>query len=98
MARQSFSSRRAFSRYAGTGLSVPAIVNITRRLLDNGLIEEAGKRRGERGQPPTKYIVRPNACHAIGVNVDRDHITIVLVNFAGEVLARKETLDLVRAS
>lgn len=71
-----------------TGLTAPAIANITRRLLDEGLIEEAGQRRGGRGQPPTKLVVRRDACYSIGVNIDRDHITIVLVDFAGETLAR----------
>jgi predicted NBD/HSP70 family sugar kinase len=71
-----------------TGLTAPAIANITRRLLDDGLIEDAGRRRGARGQPPTKLVLRHDACYAIGVNVDRDHITIVLVDFSGETLAR----------
>lgn len=71
-----------------TGLTAPAIANITRRLLQDGLIEEAGQRRGGRGQPPTKLVVRRDACYSIGVNIDRDHITIVLVDFSGETLAR----------
>jgi len=77
-----------------TGLTAPAIANITRRLLQDGLIEEAGQRRGGRGQPPTNLEVRRDACYSIGVNVDRDHMTIVLVDFAGDVLARKsEEID-----
>ncbi|MCC2976819.1 ROK family transcriptional regulator [Sphingomonas sp. PL-96] len=71
-----------------TGLTPPAIANITRRLLQDGLIEEAGQRRGGRGQPPTKLVVRRNACYSIGVNIDRDHITVVLVDFSGRTLAR----------
>jgi predicted NBD/HSP70 family sugar kinase len=71
-----------------TGLTAPAIANITRRLLQDGLIEEAGQRRGGRGQPPTKFVVRPDACYSIGINLDRDHITIVLVDFAGRTRAR----------
>ena len=71
-----------------TGLTPPAIANITKRLMQDGLIEEAGRRLGGRGQPPTKLVIRRDACHAIGVNIDRDHITIVLVNFVGETLAR----------
>ncbi|HEU4959313.1 MAG TPA: ROK family transcriptional regulator [Sphingomonas sp.] len=71
-----------------TGLTPPAIANITKRLLADGLIEEAGQRRGGRGQPPTKLRIRPDACHSIGVNIDRDHITMVIVDFAGETLAR----------
>lgn len=71
-----------------TGLTPPAIANITRRLLGEGLILEAGQRRGGRGQPPTKLVVNPAACYAIGINLDRDHVTIVLVDFAGQTLAR----------
>lgn len=71
-----------------TGLTGPAIANITKRLLQDGLIEEAGQRRGGRGQPPTKLVVRADACYSIGVNIDRDHITLVLVDFSGETLIR----------
>ncbi len=78
-----------------TGLTAPAIANITKRLLQDGLIEEAGQRRGGRGQPPTKLVVRRDACYSIGVNIDRDHITIVLVDFSGQTLARvSEEIDL----
>lgn len=72
-----------------TGLTAPAIANITKRLRAEGLISEAGRRRGGRGQPPTKLVINPNACYAIGINLDRDHITIVLVNFVGETVARR---------
>ncbi|MEP9400735.1 ROK family transcriptional regulator [Sphingomonas sp. VNH70] len=71
-----------------TGLTPPAIANITRRLLNDGMIVEAGQRRGGRGQPPTKLVINRAACFAIGINVDRDHVTFVLVDFAGGTLAR----------
>ena len=77
-----------------TGLTAPAIANITKRLLQDGLIEEAGQRRGGRGQPPTKLVIRRDACYSVGVNIDRDHISIVLVDFAGQTLARvSEEID-----
>lgn len=72
-----------------TGLTAPAIANITKRLREEGLIATAGRRIGLRGQPPTNLIINPDACYAIGINIDRDHITIVLVNFVGETLARR---------
>lgn len=72
-----------------TGLTAPAIANITKRLLQDGLIEEVGRLRQGRGQPATEYAVNRNACFAIGLNVDRDHLSIVLVNFLGETLARR---------
>ena len=74
-----------------TGLTPPAIANITRRLLADGFINEAGQRRGSRGQPPTDLVINPDACYAIGINVDRDHVTTVLVNFVGETVARRSS-------
>jgi predicted NBD/HSP70 family sugar kinase len=71
-----------------TGLTAPAVANITRRLREEGLIDVAGQRRGARGQPPTTFVVRPDACYAVGVNIDRDHVTVVLVDFTGRTVAR----------
>ncbi|HEX5160695.1 MAG TPA: ROK family protein [Steroidobacteraceae bacterium] len=71
-----------------TGLTAPAIANITKRLLTDRLILEAGRRRGGRGQPATKLAINPDAWFSIGLNVDRDHITMVLLDFEGHVRAR----------
>lgn len=71
-----------------TGLTAPAIANITKRLLTEKLIQEAGRRRGGRGQPATKLVINPEAWFSIGVNVDRDHITMVVLDFEGQVRAR----------
>lgn len=71
-----------------TGLTAPSIANITKRLAAEGLIEDAGQIRGGRGQPATKLVVNKAACYALGVNIDRDHITIVLADFSGEVMAQ----------
>jgi predicted NBD/HSP70 family sugar kinase len=71
-----------------TGLTAPAIANITKRLLVDNLIMEAGRRRGGRGQPATKLVINPDSCFSIGLNVDRDHITMVVLDFVGQVRAR----------
>jgi len=71
-----------------TGLTAPAIANITKRLLTDRLIQEAGRRRGGRGQPATKLVINPDAWYSIGLNVDRDHITMVVLDFEGRVRAR----------
>lgn len=71
-----------------TGLTPAAIANITKRLLRDRLILEAGTTRGARGQPATKLIVNLDSCYSLGLNIDRDHITLVLVDFAGRVRAR----------
>ena len=71
-----------------TGLTAAAIANITARLLKDRLILHAGRRRGRRGQPANNFIVNPDGGFSIGLNVDRDHITLVVVDFAGRVRAR----------
>src|SRR5882757_5978794 len=69
-------------------LTLPAIANITKRLLNDELIIEAGRRRGGRGQPATKLVINPDGCFSVGINIDRDHITMVVLGFDGQVRAR----------
>jgi predicted NBD/HSP70 family sugar kinase len=71
-----------------TGLTAASIANITGRLLRNRLILRAGRSHGARGQPATTLMVNPDSCFSLGMNVDRDHITLVLLDFAGRVHAR----------
>jgi predicted NBD/HSP70 family sugar kinase len=73
---------------AQTGLTPPAIANITNRLLKLQLILRAGRSHGARGQPSTKFVINPDSCFSVGLNVDRDHITIVVLDFSGKVRAR----------
>jgi predicted NBD/HSP70 family sugar kinase len=71
-----------------TGLTAAAIAIITNRLLRQRLILKAGRTRGTRGQPATKLVINPDGCYSMGLNVDRDHITLVVVDFTGRVRAR----------
>ncbi len=71
-----------------TGLTPPAVANITKRLMDMGLVLEAGRLHGGRGQPAMTLIANPEGCFSIGIHIDRDHITATLVDFAGEVRVR----------
>ncbi|MFL6601449.1 MAG: ROK family transcriptional regulator [Steroidobacteraceae bacterium] len=71
-----------------TGLTPPAIANITRRLMQDNLIREAGRVRGARGQPPLRLVINPDSWFSVGVNVDRDHMTVVVLDFEGNVRAR----------
>ncbi len=71
-----------------TGLTHPTVSNITNRLSAQGLLTTAGQRRGGRGQPATRLAIEPRGAHSIGINVDRDHVTLVLVDFGGAVRGR----------
>lgn len=73
-----------------TGLTAPAVANIVKRLLDDGLIEEVGRLRGSgRGQPGKLLQINPRGRFSIGVNIDRDHISLLLVNVLGDPLATR---------
>jgi predicted NBD/HSP70 family sugar kinase len=71
-----------------TGLTPPAIANITNRLLQEKLILATGKVQGSRGQPPKLLTINPDGCFTIGLNIDRDHLTAVALDLAGKVRAR----------
>ena len=71
-----------------TGLTAPAIANITGRLIAMGLVRTAGRRHGARGQPALKLQVEPNGAYGIGLNIDRDHLTLVTLDLGGEVRSR----------
>ncbi|WP_068086485.1 ROK family transcriptional regulator [Novosphingobium rosa] len=71
-----------------TGLTAPTIANITRRLIDEGLVKEIGRLQGPRGQPAIRLKIDALGCIAIGLNIDRDHLTLVALDLAGEVRSR----------
>ena len=71
-----------------TGLTPPTIVNITKRLIDMGLVKPAGRLQGKRGQPAMRIVINPDGAFAIGLNIDRDHITLVTLDLAGKIRSR----------
>ncbi len=71
-----------------TGLSPAAIANITQRLTDRGFVFEKGRRTGVRGMPAIRFAVNPDGCFSYGVNIDRDHVTLVALDLTGAVRAR----------
>ncbi|MGQ4515655.1 ROK family protein [Streptomyces sp. DW26H14] len=78
-----------------TGLTPQAVSKITARLRADGLAEEAGFRASTGGKPRTVLRLVPGAAHAVGLHLDRDEMTAVLVDLAGRVVAvRTGPLDL----
>jgi predicted NBD/HSP70 family sugar kinase len=73
-----------------TGLSGQAISNIARRLLDAGLVREAGRLRGAGlGKPRTLLELEPTGQYAVGVHLDPSVVTVVLLDLTGDVVARR---------
>lgn len=75
---------------AATGLSGQAISNITRRLLDAGLVREAGRQKGAGlGKPRTLLELEPTGQYAVGVHLDPAVVTVVVLDLTGQVVVRR---------
>ncbi len=72
-----------------TGLSAQTVTNITRRLLDDGVIAEAGRTINGPGKPRVTLRLVAESRVAVGVHLDPAVITVVLLDIAGTVLRRR---------
>ncbi|WP_030904955.1 ROK family protein [Streptomyces sp. NRRL F-5126] len=72
-----------------TGLTPQAVSRITRNLLTTGFLEEDERRSTGKGKPRVPLKLRPNAACAIGIHVDPEKITHVLVDLCGNVRDRR---------
>ncbi|WP_410538410.1 ROK family transcriptional regulator [Streptomyces sp. KL2] len=70
-----------------TGLTPQAVSKITARLRDAGLVAQAGRRPSTGGKPRTLWRLVRDARHAVGLHLDRDEVTAVLVDLLGGVVA-----------
>ncbi len=71
------------------GLSPQTISNISRRLLDQKLIVEAGKEGTGPGKPRTILRLNPHGMYAMGVHLDPALITVVLLDLVGAVVEKR---------
>lgn len=73
---------------ARSGLSAQTLSNVTRRLIDEGLVREAGKVGSGPGKPRTLLQLDATARYAVGVHLDPAVITYVVLDLDGHVVAR----------
>ncbi|AIY00624.1 transcriptional regulator, ROK family [Arthrobacter sp. PAMC 25486] len=71
---------------ASAGLAAQTVSNICRRLLDSGLIVEAGKETSGPGKPRTILRLNPRGMYAIGVHIDPTLTSYALLDAVGTVL------------
>ncbi|WP_078910908.1 ROK family transcriptional regulator [Streptomyces sp. NRRL WC-3742] len=94
----------AVRAHAGTGISrvelaertrltAQAISKITGRLLEDGLLTEAGRERvaGQTGKPRTLLRLVPRARFAFGAQLGRGELRLIQVDLTGAVTAEAET-------
>jgi predicted NBD/HSP70 family sugar kinase len=68
------------------GLSPQTISNISRRLLDQSLIVDAGKEGSGPGKPRTILRLNPAGMYAVGVHLDPAVATFVVLDLVGAVV------------
>ncbi len=66
-----------------TALSTQTVSNIVEQLLGRGVLRVGERRSGRRGQPAVEIDLNPRGGYAIGLHLDRDHMTGVLLDLAG---------------
>jgi len=71
-----------------TGLSPQAAVRIVESLEESGRLIRAGRRTGGMGQPSIIYKVNGGSGCTVGVEIGRDRLICVLLDFDGATLAR----------
>jgi predicted NBD/HSP70 family sugar kinase len=71
-----------------TELSVQTVSNLVKELLALHLVQEGGRRSEGRGAPSTDLTINPDGAYALGLDLDRDHLTGLLVDIAGNVRQR----------
>ena len=72
-----------------THLTSTAIGSIIQSLEQSDLIAFTGRTEGQRGQPATLIDLNPKGAFGIGVRLDRDSIETALLDFGGQILARR---------
>ncbi|MEN5075618.1 ROK family transcriptional regulator [Isoptericola cucumis] len=71
------------------GLSRQAVSQITRRLIDRGLVRAAPVHTRRRGKPAMSMQVEPRAMLAAGAHLDPAHITVTLVDMLARPILKR---------
>ncbi len=66
-----------------TQLTAQTVTNITRSLMQSGMIIEADRLQEGRGAPSILLKINPDGGFSIGLDLDKDHLTGVLVDLLG---------------
>lgn len=67
-------------------ISLPTATQITKELIAEGLLEEKGEMQSTGGRRAKALSAAVNARLAVGLDITKNHITLVLTNIVGEIL------------
>lgn len=74
-------------------LSMPTVLTNVNELMDLGVIEEVGEYASTGGRKARSIAIKKEYRYAVGVDITANHIGIVLVNMAGEVVKSERTRE-----
>ncbi|WP_433893235.1 ROK family protein [Streptomyces sp. CA-111067] len=69
-----------------TGLTQQSVSRIARSLLDRGILEEDAQRRATSGKPRTPVRLCGTAAHALGLHIDPEVLTAVVIDLDGAIV------------
>lgn len=75
-----------------SGLSPQAVSNLTKKLMDQGLVTEQEVVRGKVGQPTTPLALAPDGALFLGLKLGRRLSELALVDFVGQVKIHRQEL------
>ncbi|MEF9916027.1 MAG: ROK family transcriptional regulator [Lachnospiraceae bacterium] len=70
-------------------LSLPTVVQSIVELMEEGLIYESGSQGNTGGRRAKIYSASPRARVSIGIDITRNHISLVVVDILGEIILHK---------
>jgi hypothetical protein len=73
-----------------TGLHKSTISNLVEELIARGLVHETGIQSSGAGRPGTQLDLNPHAGGIIGVEFGVDFVSVILTDFVGAILWRRE--------
>ncbi|MBR7836596.1 ROK family protein [Actinospica durhamensis] len=72
-----------------TRLTQQSVSRITRSLIQRGFLVEERRRHSAVGKPSSPVRLRDGAAHALGIHIDPNVLTAVLVDLSGRIVARR---------
>lgn len=69
-----------------TKMSLPTVTQITKELLEKGLIAERGELQSTGGRRAKALSVEADVKQAVGLDITKNHVSLALTNLTGEML------------
>ncbi len=71
------------------GLSIPTITKLVEEFTCMGIIKERGKLETNGGRHPVLYGLNPDSCYFVGVDMNKDSVSIGIIDFCGDMVEKQ---------